>query len=159
VFEKIVWATDGSEAAEGALQYAKALAREQNCPLVVTHSAEVVAPSRALGVPMYEEEAELEEALPRLVADLKREGIDASLKIVESVAVQPANTISDVAREVGADLIVVGTRGHTALGGLLLGSVTERLLHLAPCPVLVIPAAHTPAPEMETASQAAGVPR
>ena len=51
----------------------------------------------------------------------------------------PAHAIADAAKEVGADLIVVGTRGHTALGGLLLGSVTNRLLHIAPCPVLAVP--------------------
>ena len=50
-----------------------------------------------------------------------------------------AHTIAEEAKEAGADLIVVGTRGHTALAGLLLGSVTQRLLHIAPCPVLAVP--------------------
>ena len=159
VFKAIVWATDGSEMANAALPYAKALAREQGCPLVVTHSVEVFAPSRTTGVPMYEREMELGEALVHLVTDLKGEGLDASLEIVNGVAIQPAHVISDVARRVGADLIVVGTRGHTALGGLLLGSVTQRLLHVAPCPVLAVPPVHTRAPEQDGASETAGVAR
>lgn len=50
-----------------------------------------------------------------------------------------AHMIVDVAREVDADLIVVGTRGHTPIVELLLGSVTQRLLHIATCPVLTVP--------------------
>ena len=38
-----------------------------------------------------------------------------------------------------ADLIVTGSRGHTAIAGIVLGSVAQRLLHLADCPVLVVP--------------------
>ena len=40
-------------------------------------------------------------------------------------------------------MIVVGTRGRTALSGLLLGGVTQRLLHIAPCPVLAVPPEHS----------------
>jgi nucleotide-binding universal stress UspA family protein len=51
----------------------------------------------------------------------------------------PAHVIADAATKVGADLIVTGSRGHTALAGIMLGSVAQRLLHLAHCPVLVVP--------------------
>ena len=51
----------------------------------------------------------------------------------------PASLIAEAAEDVGADLVVVGTRGHTALAGLLLGSVTDRLLRILRCPVLAVP--------------------
>jgi hypothetical protein len=66
-----------------------------------------------------------------------------AVMIVNHIGPQPAHEIADVAREVGADLIVIGTRGHTPIAGLSLGSVTLRLLHVAPCPVLAVPAIAT----------------
>jgi nucleotide-binding universal stress UspA family protein len=51
----------------------------------------------------------------------------------------PAHAIEEIAEKAGADLIVVGTRGHSPVAGLLLGSVTQRLLHIARRPVLVVP--------------------
>jgi nucleotide-binding universal stress UspA family protein len=52
----------------------------------------------------------------------------------------PATAISERAREINADLIVMGTRGLTGLKHLLLGSVAERTLQTAPCPVLTLKA-------------------
>jgi nucleotide-binding universal stress UspA family protein len=52
----------------------------------------------------------------------------------------PAPAILNIAHEAGADLIVVGTRGRSAVAGLLVGSVAHRLLHLSDLPVLVVPA-------------------
>ena len=55
-----------------------------------------------------------------------------------------------VAEEVGADLIVVGTHGYGRVAGLLLGSVTQGLLHAGVCPVLAVPTgAPAEAPEHE----------
>jgi nucleotide-binding universal stress UspA family protein len=56
----------------------------------------------------------------------------------------PARAIAAIADKVDADLIVCGTRGHSAVGGPLVGSVTQKLLHLAKQPVLVVPESATP---------------
>ena len=55
------------------------------------------------------------------------------------------------ARELSADVIVVGTRGHGRRSGMLLGSVTQRLLHVAPCPVVAVPVHGTEAAVTEPA--------
>ena len=91
------------------------------------------------GLAEYADEDQVEAKLKQIVEELSGEGLDASLKIVNHVGPQPAHEIADLAREVGADLIAVGTRGRSTVVGLLLGSVTQRLLHVAPCPVLAVP--------------------
>ena len=57
-----------------------------------------------------------------------------------TTAEAPADAIVNCARKIGADLIVMGTQGLTGLKHLLLGSVAERTLRLAPCPVLTLKA-------------------
>ncbi len=138
MFKTIAVATDGSENADRALSVAKVLARENDASLVLMHVVQKYATKDGLAV--YADEEQLEGKLGELVEELTGEGLTASLEIVNHVGPQPAHEIAELAREAGADLIVVGTRGHAAVSGLLLGSVTLRLLHVAPCPVLVVPA-------------------
>jgi len=52
---------------------------------------------------------------------------------------RPAAQIVDVAKAVGADMIVIGRRGLNPVGELFLGSVSQQVLHAAPCPVLIVP--------------------
>lgn len=157
MFKTIVWATDGSEAADRTLPYAKALAAGEGHTLLVVHSNELIVGGRASGYPVFADEDDLAAKIRAQVEDAREEGLEAKLEIVAGHAAGAAHMIADAATEAGADVIVVGTRGHAAIPGLLLGSVTQRLLHLAPCPVLAVPAskhAATHEPERETAGAA-----
>lgn len=78
-----------------------------------------------------EEEADSVAALNRLVADL---GVEVETKIVLG---EPGPAICEVATDVGAGLVVIGSHGHGWLRRVFLGSVSQHVLQHAPCPVLV----------------------
>ncbi len=137
----IIWATDGSDSADRALQSAKSLGVCDDAALVVVHSEDYLIGPRSMGpTPVRADEPELKARIESQVDTLRKEGVSATLRLVNGVAPGTAHGIAEVAEELGADLIVVGTRGHSPVAGLLLGSVTQRLLHVAPCPVLAVPA-------------------
>jgi nucleotide-binding universal stress UspA family protein len=138
MFRTIVWATDGSAAADAALPYAKALAAADHGKLVAVYGEEHFV-GRASAYPVQADSDEIKAKIHNQVDQLREEGLDASLTIVPGLGSGTAHLIADAAREIGADAIVAGTRGHGPVTGLLVGSVTQRLLHVAPCPVLVIP--------------------
>jgi len=139
LFDTIVWATDGSQTADRALEVAKTLAHEHGASLVVVHVAQHYATKTGLAV--YADEDVVKAKLEETVQQLSNDGFRPTLKIVDHVGPQPAHEIADIAREVGADLVVIGTRGHGPIAGLVLGSVVLRLLHISPCPVVAVPAA------------------
>ena len=138
MFKTIIWATDGSEAADRALPHARALAESGKGSLVVLHCKELLV-GRGGGYPVYVDEDEVAEKVRGQADELRSTGLDVTLQLASSAASGVAHTIADVARGLGGDVIVVGTRGHAPTVGLLLGSVTQRLLHIAPCPVLAVP--------------------
>ena len=138
MFKTIIWATDGSANADRALAYATQLAHEADCPLVAVHSKELLT-GRAGGYPLLADEDDVEGKIAKQVEEAKGDGLDARVIFAGGIAGHAANTIAEVAAAHGADLIVVGTRGQTAFAGLMLGSVAQRLLHVAPCPVLAVP--------------------
>jgi nucleotide-binding universal stress UspA family protein len=137
VFKTIVVALDGSESSDRALEHATVLAREQSSKVRVVHVIELLA-GRA-GGPLHLDENETKAKIEQQTQGLVALGIDAELELHSAMAGGPAHVIADVAERLDADLIVTGTRGHTATAGILLGSVTHRLLHVARRPLLVIP--------------------
>ena len=158
--KRIVIAYDGSDGGREALEQGLQLARNARAAATVVYVRHAPLPiigdpfyeralskellrGRAGGHPIYVNEDELQEKIRRQAEEIREEGVDVTLKIETGAAPGAAHMIADVAREVGADVILVGTRGHTAIGGLLLGSVTQRLLHIAPCPVLAVPVVET----------------
>jgi nucleotide-binding universal stress UspA family protein len=155
MFETIVWATDGSETADGALPFARALAELEHGSLIAVHAKEVFVGGRATGLPVMSDENELETKIDRQVKELRLVGVDGTFELVSGMTSNPAHMIAQVARDVAADAIVVGTRGHGPIAGAVIGSVTQQLLHLAPCPVLAVPPAKKVAKRSRKAEHAA----
>jgi nucleotide-binding universal stress UspA family protein len=99
-----------------------------------------IAGGRLAGMPLSEPTVvrsdPSEEALTRL-HDLVPEAFHGAWEVT-TAAGQPAEAIVRTAEERGADLIVMGTHGRTGLSHALLGSVAEKVVRLAPCPVLTV---------------------
>ena len=134
MFKTIVLALDGSEESRQALPLATELARQDGARIVIAHAEQV-----GRGGPIPANEDEIQAEIRKQAEELSAGGIETSVEMRNVMLGGPAHAIAEIADGANADLIVVGTRGHSAVAGLLLGSVTQRLLHLARCPVLVAP--------------------
>jgi len=136
MFNTIVLALDGSEASRRAIPIATELAQRDSARMVLVHVDERLA--TAGGPDVHPDEANIQAAVRKQAEQLSEQGIKTTVEIRDVMVGGPARLIAEVAAEQRADLIVVGTRGHSGVSGLL-GSVTQRLLHLAHRPVLAIP--------------------
>src|SRR5262252_3789518 len=142
--KNVLVATDFGEAADNALVYGRELAQRFDATLHVLHVAENVYIS-AFGAETYASFApdlqrDLEETAHRRLAEAIIDSDDsgpATLPVVMTSS-SPAFAIIDYAREHDIDLIIMGTHGRGALGHILMGSVAERVVRLAPCPVLTV---------------------
>jgi nucleotide-binding universal stress UspA family protein len=138
MFKKIIWATDGSANADAALPVVRALAETDDARIFAVHCTELFVAGRASGYPVAADEDELQDKIRSQVEELRGAGMDVKLVLVQGQASETARLVANAARKLDADVIVTGTRGHGVLTGAIAGSVTQRLLHAAPCPVLAV---------------------
>ena len=143
---KLVLATDGSEGAGRALDYAVKLAAALDAELLLVAVAADMGLSPAeLREFLRTENASLAEVLDAQAQQvLERSGararqLGARRLRTETAIGDPAETILGIAAREAADAIVVGKRGWGPLRGMLLGSVSQKLASLARCPVIVVP--------------------
>ncbi len=138
---RIVVGVDGSAASRAALHWAAREARLRGAHLEVVHAWElpalVVAGDGGAGVPVIAP-GELEQAAEDLVrreaaAITAAQCLEVTASIVRG---HPAHALIEAAR--GADLLVVGSRGHGGFVGMLMGSVSNHVVHHAGCPVVVV---------------------
>ena len=137
--KRILVPTDFSMPADAALTYALDLASKLGATVSLVHVFD--DPSGIQSgeyVPMPAEmRGELLAALRRRLAEVAAKRGHSELN--PQVLIGPtARTIVDTARESGADLIVIGTHGRHGMSHLLLGSVAERVVRTAACPVLTV---------------------
>lgn len=143
--QKIVCPVDFSNCAQQALNYAQELAKQFDAELSIVHAYEdpaayvtpmpmsgYVGPGAEL---LLELRKQLEVRLEETKQEMLRRGARVRTELLEGT---PYRVVLDWAKEWKADLIVIGTHGHTGLTHALLGSVTERVVRMSECPVLTI---------------------
>lgn len=144
VIRNILVATDFSETSETAVVYGQTLAAQFKAALHVVHVVENIAlrniTAEGFLAVMPDLQRELEEAAGQqfeaVLARLRSGGLSVQGRVITSSAT--AEAIVTYARDFGVDLIVVGTHGQSGMSRLLLGSVAERVVRTAPCPVLTV---------------------
>jgi len=141
--QNVLVATDFSEAAAAALDYGREIARTFGGTLHVLHVAANVYTQfggESYATVLPDLQREIEDAarlqLDAVLDDEDRTALQAKPVVVTSVGA-PA-TIVDYARDHRIDLIVMGTHGRGAVSHLLMGSVAERVVRTAGCPVLTV---------------------
>lgn len=140
----IVVATDLSEASESALRAAAHHAAADGASVHMVHvfdPAPFRAPPSLSGPSSLLDQAaqQLQAAHEANLADQAKTFLpDTQLEAVALRHVSAGEAIADYAEKVGADLVIVGSHGRTGLRRMLLGSVAERVVRLAPCAVLVV---------------------
>jgi nucleotide-binding universal stress UspA family protein len=143
--ESVLVATDFGEAADVAVRYGRELARKFGATLELVHVVDDLA-SRAiaasggvindLNAAQVAAEEDAGRRLSALLSDEDRQMLRATTTVLASNS--PASAIVSLAREKGAGLVVVGTHGRGPIAHFFLGGVAERVVRIAPCPVLTV---------------------
>ena len=141
--KRILAATDGSDGSERAVELAAQLAHSlDGTVLILTVMNDF--PESSLNA-LVRSETDIGEVVELLVNQILNQARTCAARAgatrIETLSGwgDPTQSIINFAREHQADAIVVGRRGRGQLSGLLLGSVSQKLVTLAPCPVIVVP--------------------
>ncbi len=144
--KRVLVATDGSDAADRAVDYAAGLAKREGADLLI---ANVIGgyglPHKAMMRLTQSEQVWLKELLELISAETltkaraRAQGSGVAGIQLESRPGDVAQSLIDIAKEKAVDVIVAGKRGAGPVARLLLGSVSQKLVNLSPLPVIVIP--------------------
>lgn len=131
--------TDFSDGSQAAVEYARLMATAFGARIIVVHVIESVTylmTESLQWVDVYRRvKTAVEPVLAELVTSLQQQGIAASSSLVQGAADEE---IVAQARAQHADLIIMGTHGRRGMSRVLTGSVAERVVRTAPCPVLTV---------------------
>ena len=138
MFSKILHANDGSEHAFRALTVALVIAKQNNSELHMV-SVEEIDYMPEFMEEIREETGTAARRFHRVVQRAHAMAEDSHLRLQPHVlAGHPVRVIVELARELEAELLVIGATGHSALYERLIGSRADRIVQLAHCPVLVV---------------------
>jgi universal stress protein A len=139
------FSTHSRQALEYAMRLAKLVAAKVHMvhvfhmPVIAAAAYDIAAGAARAPADFWSEmEAATSEKLETLSREVDTEGVEFSTRVVTD---DPAHGIVELAKSLNADLIVMGTHGRTGLRHIALGSVAERTIRSAPCPVLTLRAA------------------
>jgi nucleotide-binding universal stress UspA family protein len=138
MYDKILVAIDQSPVAERVLVAARDLAQLSGGEVRVLHLREREILGGRGGVLDYETGEQARGTADRAVRALAQDGIKASGQARNTPFGHAAREIVGEARDFGAAVIIMGSRGHSDLAGLVLGSTAHKVIHLADRPVLVV---------------------
>ena len=130
-------AVDHSDVAGRVINAARELASLSDGEVWVLHLREMEAMPRVGLVPI-ESNAEAQSLVEHAAKELHDAGVKAHYEVRNTISGQAGREIVDVAREHDAGVIVMGSRGHSGMTGLVLGSTAHKVIHLSDRPVLVV---------------------
>ena len=141
MYKKVLIPLDGSPLAECVLEHLITLAKSGNVGEVVLIGIVEIPPGWAKeGIDFYAvRDSNIEETkvyLEKVKSDLAKKGI--SKVSMEVMVGKPADLISETAKKIGVDLIIIATHGHTGISKWVFGSVADRVVHYSQVPVMVI---------------------
>ncbi len=138
-FERILLPTDFSDHAAYAQRYAVSLARQYEAQLHLIHVAQLYSYVVDFGVDSTSQYdsvlSTLTQMMDAAVDKLSGEPFPLQGEVIQG---EPIQEIVRTARDDHSDLIVMGTHGRSALSHVLLGSIAEKVVRKAPCPVLTV---------------------